>query len=51
MKRIINQELRLNQLVKVIVKKFGGNAKMVMNIKDMFITKEKAVADVLFAKN
>ena len=28
MKRIINQELRLNQLVKVIVKKFGGNVKI-----------------------
>ena len=41
----------MKKFVKFILKNFCGNAKMVMNIKDMFITKEKAVADVLFAKN
>ena len=51
MKRMINQELLLNQLVKVIVRKYGGNVKMVMNIKDMYIMKEMVVVDVLFVKN
>lgn len=51
MKRMINQELLLNRLVKVTVRKYGGNVKMVMNIKDMYIMKEMVVVDVLFVKN
>ena len=47
----MNQELLQNQLAKVIVKKSGGNVKMVMNIKDMCIMREMVVVDALFAKS